>query len=95
MQSGFVPGLHDRTVACLQRGTHDCPVYRYKWDTLPAAQRPERGLLAIRAGLNAFANLRPAIVPRQVCMAGLVDFSTKATPCVHFAHMYPCIYYKL
>lgn len=38
----------------------------YKWDTLPAAQRPERGLLAIRAGLNAFANLRPAIVPKQL-----------------------------
>ncbi|KAG1660899.1 hypothetical protein FOA52_015941 [Chlamydomonas sp. UWO 241] len=38
----------------------------YKWDTLPAADRPERGLLAIRAGLNAFANLRPAIVPRQL-----------------------------
>ena len=39
---------------------------RYKWDTLPAAQRPERGLLGLRAGLNAFANLRPAIVPPQV-----------------------------
>ncbi|GIL44512.1 hypothetical protein Vafri_1963 [Volvox africanus] len=38
----------------------------YKWDALPSAQRPERGLLAIRAGLNAFANLRPAIVPRQL-----------------------------
>ncbi|GLC32987.1 hypothetical protein PLESTB_000383200 [Pleodorina starrii] len=38
----------------------------YKWDSLPSAQRPERGLLAIRAGLNAFANLRPAIVPRQL-----------------------------
>jgi hypothetical protein len=41
---------------------------RYKWDTLPAEQRPERGLLGLRAGLNAFANLRPAIVPRQVCL---------------------------
>jgi len=38
----------------------------YKWDALPAAQRPERGLLALRAGLNAFANLRPAIVPPQL-----------------------------
>jgi isocitrate/isopropylmalate dehydrogenase len=38
----------------------------YKWDSLPSDKRPERGLLAIRAGLNAFANLRPAIVPRQV-----------------------------
>jgi isocitrate/isopropylmalate dehydrogenase len=44
---------------------------RYKWDTLPAEQRPERGLLGLRAGLNAFANLRPAIVPPQVgrCVA--------------------------
>eukprot|EP00882_Tetradesmus_deserticola_P033806 GHRQ01038648.1.p1 GENE.GHRQ01038648.1~~GHRQ01038648.1.p1 ORF type:complete len:309 (+),score=141.94 GHRQ01038648.1:185-1111(+) len=39
---------------------------RYKWDTLPAEQRPERGLLGLRAGLNAFANLRPAIVPPQL-----------------------------
>jgi len=38
----------------------------YKWDTLPAEQRPERGLLGLRAGLNAFANLRPAVVPPQL-----------------------------
>ncbi|GBF94885.1 3-isopropylmalate dehydrogenase [Raphidocelis subcapitata] len=38
----------------------------YKWDTLPAEQRPERGLLGLRAGLNAFANLRPAIVQKQL-----------------------------
>ncbi|GFH20086.1 3-isopropylmalate dehydrogenase [Haematococcus lacustris] len=38
----------------------------YKWDTLPSDKRPERGLLGIRAALNAFANLRPAIVPRQL-----------------------------
>lgn len=38
----------------------------YKWDTLEANLRPERGLLGLRAGLNAFANLRPAIVPRQL-----------------------------
>jgi isocitrate/isopropylmalate dehydrogenase len=51
--------------------TNEAPFRRphgrsYKWDTLPAAQRPERGLLGLRAGLNAFANLRPAIVPKQV-----------------------------
>jgi 3-isopropylmalate dehydrogenase len=33
-----------------------------KWDTLPAKQRPEKGLLAIRAELSLFANLRPVIV---------------------------------
>lgn len=33
-----------------------------KWDSLPSAQRPERGLLGIREALELFANLRPAIV---------------------------------
>ena len=32
----------------------------YKWDTLPGNQRPEAGLLGIRAALGLFANLRPA-----------------------------------
>jgi len=31
-----------------------------KWDGLPGDRRPEAGLLAIRKGLNLFANLRPA-----------------------------------
>ncbi|MEW5303534.1 MAG: hypothetical protein WDW36_006216 [Sanguina aurantia] len=38
----------------------------YKWDSLPAGNRPERGLLGLRSGLATFANLRPAIVPRQL-----------------------------
>ena len=33
-----------------------------KWDTLPGSQRPEAGLLGIRAGLGLFANLRPAAI---------------------------------
>lgn len=33
-----------------------------KWDDLPADRRPETGLLGIRAGLELFANLRPATV---------------------------------
>jgi 3-isopropylmalate dehydrogenase len=33
-----------------------------KWDTLPPKQRPEKGLLGIRAALELFANLRPVIV---------------------------------
>ncbi|NIP14367.1 MAG: 3-isopropylmalate dehydrogenase [Pseudomonadales bacterium] len=32
-----------------------------KWDDLPTLQRPERGLLGLRAGLELFANLRPAM----------------------------------
>lgn len=43
----------------------------YKWDSLPNAQRPERGLLGLRAGLGLFANLRPATILPQ-----LVDAST-------------------
>lgn len=31
-----------------------------KWDTLPAARRPEKGLLGIRAAMGLYTNLRPA-----------------------------------
>jgi 3-isopropylmalate dehydrogenase len=41
----------------------------YKWDTLPRHQRPETGLLALREGLQLFANLRPAIVLPQLINA--------------------------
>lgn len=43
----------------------------WKWDTLPSHQRPERGLLGLRAGLGLFANLRPATILPQ-----LIDAST-------------------
>ncbi len=43
----------------------------YKWDNLPRHQRPETGLLGLRAGLGLFANLRPATIFPQ-----LVDAST-------------------
>lgn len=33
-----------------------------KWDNLERAIRPEKGLLGLRAGLNLFANLRPALL---------------------------------
>lgn len=33
-----------------------------KWETLPFAVRPERGLLRLRKELGLFANLRPAVV---------------------------------
>ena len=47
-----------RSAAALLLGAVGGP----QWDGLPAAQRPERGLLAIRADLDLFANLRPAIL---------------------------------
>jgi len=40
-----------------------------KWDSLPPAERAERGLLAIRADLDLFANLRPAILFPQLASA--------------------------
>lgn len=43
----------------------------WKWDSLPSHQRPERGLLELRAGLELFANLRPAKILPQ-----LIDAST-------------------
>ena len=33
-----------------------------KWDGLPAPDRPEHGLLAIRSDLDLFCNLRPAML---------------------------------
>jgi 3-isopropylmalate dehydrogenase len=42
-----------------------------KWDGLPFAQKPERGLLRLRKDLGLFANLRPAI-----CFDALADAST-------------------
>ncbi|MBF2754252.1 MAG: 3-isopropylmalate dehydrogenase [Gammaproteobacteria bacterium AqS3] len=33
-----------------------------QWDDLPLDQRPEKGLLQLRSGLDLFANLRPATV---------------------------------
>src|SRR5499427_918926 len=33
-----------------------------KWDNLPFAQKPERGLLRLRKEMDLFANLRPALV---------------------------------
>jgi 3-isopropylmalate dehydrogenase len=40
-----------------------------KWDGLSAGDRPERGLLAIRADLDLFANLRPAMLFPQLAAA--------------------------
>lgn len=44
----------------------------YKWDNLPRHQRPETGLLGLRAGLGLFANLRPAqILPQLINASSL------------------------
>lgn len=41
----------------------------YQWDGLPRHQRPETGLLGLRAGLGLFANLRPATILPQLLAA--------------------------
>jgi 3-isopropylmalate dehydrogenase len=41
----------------------------YKWDNNPRPLRPETGLLALRAGLGLFANLRPAAILPQLIEA--------------------------
>ncbi len=58
-----VPLTEETLVACRQAdavllGAVGGP----KWDTIDPAIRPERGLLAIRKGLNVFANLRPCTI---------------------------------
>lgn len=40
-----------------------------KWDKIERCLRPERGLLAIRAGLDLYANLRPAILYKELAEA--------------------------
>jgi 3-isopropylmalate dehydrogenase (EC 1.1.1.85) len=40
-----------------------------RYDRLPREQRPERGLLAIRAGLGLYANLRPALLFPELAAA--------------------------
>ncbi|MEC9407920.1 MAG: 3-isopropylmalate dehydrogenase [Pseudomonadota bacterium] len=40
-----------------------------QWDTIARDKRPERGLLRIRAGLDLFANLRPATLAPELAEA--------------------------
>ncbi len=40
-----------------------------QWEALPRDKRPEKGLLGLRAELNLFANLRPAILYPQLAEA--------------------------
>ena len=43
-----------------------------KWDIPTAADRPERGLLALRKALNLFANLRPVKLHPQLIAASAI-----------------------
>lgn len=37
-----------------------------KWDSLPSEMRPEKALLGLRSGMKVFANLRPAVMWKQL-----------------------------
>ena len=53
----------------------------YKWDTLPSDERPEKGLLGLRAGLEVFANLRPATVLPQLIDASSLKREARRRRC--------------
>jgi len=40
-----------------------------KWDTMPSELRPEKALLGLRGGLKVYANLRPAVMFKQLSAA--------------------------
>ncbi|ULQ59659.1 3-isopropylmalate dehydrogenase [Brucepastera parasyntrophica] len=40
-----------------------------KWDTLPGSLRPEKALLGLRGGMQVYANLRPALMLKQLADA--------------------------
>jgi 3-isopropylmalate dehydrogenase len=40
-----------------------------KWDVLPGNKRPEKALLGLRGGMKVYANLRPALMFRQLSAA--------------------------
>jgi len=40
-----------------------------KWDTLAGAKRPEKALLGLRGGMKVYANLRPALMFKQLAAA--------------------------
>lgn len=44
-----------------------------KWDNLPVDQKPEKGLLRLRSGLDAFANLRPALLFEPLASASTLQ----------------------
>jgi 3-isopropylmalate dehydrogenase len=46
---------------------------RYKWDKNEKQLKPETGLLQLRAGLQVFANLRPANVLPQVIFVPIAN----------------------
>ena len=77
---GLVGGIaFDETGSPLPQATldaaHECDsillgaVGGYQWEALERGLRPERGLLGLRAEMDLFSNLRPAILYPQLASA--------------------------
>jgi len=84
MEQGLVGGtaydatgtpLPDETMALCKRSDSILlgAVGGYQWESLDISVRPEKGLLGLRAGLDLFANLRPAILYPQLASASTLN----------------------
>jgi 3-isopropylmalate dehydrogenase len=80
LEHGLVGGsAYDKTGSPLPQATldvaHECDsillgaVGGYQWESLAHDLRPERGLLGLRAEMDLFSNLRPAILYPQLASA--------------------------
>ena len=64
--------LPEATLAKAKKPTQCCWAgWGPKWDDLPTAQRPEKGLLGLRQEFGLFANLRPALLASSLAASSL------------------------
>ena len=65
-----------------------------KWDNLPSDKRPEKGLLGLRKGLNAFANLRPVkMFPQLVSRSPIKEEIVKGLDFVILRELVSGVYF--
>lgn len=67
-----------------------------KWDNLPSDKRPEKGLLGLRKGLNAFANLRPVkMFPQLVSRSPIKEEIVKGLDFVILRELVSGVYFGM